>query len=562
MNSEHHVSLKRKVLLPLMVATVTVFAGLTFLVYQNRNRYVQSVMRARAENIAAAIQYGANSVRSPETLKRFVQAFQNESGIEFIVVVVGSPAHVLAGTRDDWQGVPVANLAEFGDPQNFAAVTTDSPTQINYTTQRYLLVKHAHFTADWLGNEKERDGAVAVSLDTSQFNAELARTFRRTLVVFSAAMALLALFAWHLLRRNVVVPLNSIAKSLDAGDTHIAAPEDAPRPIARMADSLNASMSKVRDAESQAQAASVAKGEFLARVSHEIRTPMNGVMGMMEALLNTPLTEEQSDYLRAAYASADSLLRLINDLLDCSKIEAGKMTIESIDFDLESLAHQIVQLWERRADEKGVTLSAYIDPSAPKWLRGDPMRLGQILGNLVSNALKFTPQGTVDIRIDVVDQQIDSVALRFSVADTGIGIEPEAKARLFTPFTQADGSTSRRFGGTGLGLAICHELVKLMGGGAIKLDSAVGRGSQFEFTLPFQRAAGRVPQSTTKSNAASLANTGKILVVDDNDTNRKVLVVMLRRLGLDCESACDGFEAINDVQTREFSLVLMDCHMP
>jgi signal transduction histidine kinase/DNA-binding NarL/FixJ family response regulator len=366
----------------------------------------------------------------------------------------------------------------------------------------------------------------------------------------------------------VVAPLNEIAQAVDRGattETHIAAPDYAPDVIARMASSLNASLRTVHEAESQAISASAAKGEFLARMSHEIRTPMNGVMGMLEALLNTKIEPEQADYLRTAYTSADRLLVLINDILDYSKIEAGKLNIEKIDFDLPQLIAHTVSLWSRRAEEKGVALVASVDPAVPQWVTGDPTRVGQVLTNLTSNALKFTERGSVSIHIDAERMDGDVAALRFCVADTGIGIPAAAQATLFTAFMQADGSTSRRYGGTGLGLAICQQLVHLMGGGAIRVTSEPGNGSRFEFELEF--AIATPVQHTATISAApslntSLAAHGRVLIVDDNDTNRKVAQVVLTRLGVEFDTANDGSEAFDRIKLTRYALVLMDCHMP
>jgi signal transduction histidine kinase/DNA-binding response OmpR family regulator len=324
----------------------------------------------------------------------------------------------------------------------------------------------------------------------------------------------------------------------------------------------------------RAESASHAKGEFLARMSHEIRTPMNGVIGMLEALLCTQITPAQTDYLRTAYGSAERLLMLINDILDYSKIEAGKLTIESIDFDLPQLLNQILQLWSRRASAHDIELGMTVDADVPRWLRGDPTRLGQVLTNLVSNAVKFTPQGKVHLAVTVAAMDGDTCRLHFAVNDTGIGIPKDALPRLFTAFTQADGSTSRRFGGTGLGLAICQQLVQLMGSDGIVASSEPGVGSRFEFSLDLAPA-----QETHLHAEASRAGApvlgawldpllerggfvGRVLVADDNETNRRVAAVILDLLHVEHDFATDGQEACAAIQQGNYALVLLDCHMP
>jgi PAS domain S-box-containing protein len=324
-------------------------------------------------------------------------------------------------------------------------------------------------------------------------------------------------------------------------------------------------------ARDEALEASRVKSDFMAVMSHELRTPMNGVMGMTSLLLSTQLTPKQRDYAETVRASADSLLDLLNDVLDLSKVEADRLELEVLDFDLRPVVRDVVHLLEGNARVKGVSLTAEIADDVPRALRGDPARLRQIIFNLVGNALKFTGSGSVALSVVNAGSMAASeagdeerVALLFEVTDTGIGIAAAERDRLFEAFSQADASTTRRYGGSGLGLAICKRLVALFDG-EIGVRSELGTGSTFWFTARLLRGspAAIVPDTSPEEDARPRATrSGLVLVVDDNVTNQKIAIHMLETLGHRTDVAADGVEAVDACGNVQYDLVLMDCRMP
>ena len=312
-------------------------------------------------------------------------------------------------------------------------------------------------------------------------------------------------------------------------------------------------------ARAAADAASRAKSEFLANMSHEIRTPLHGVLGMTALLLDTPLSNGQREHLQTIHSSGSALLAIINDVLDFSKIDAGKLVFEAIDFDPRALVRDAIGVVALRAEEKGLRLEQHVAEEVPTGLRGDPGRVRQVLLNLLSNAVKFTARGSVRLAVVAEAAHEAGVKLRITVSDTGIGVPADAQAQLFHSFTQSDSSTTRRFGGTGLGLAICKRLVALMNGD-IGLVSEVGIGSTFWCTLQLERAAAAVAPSP--GAAVPAIRPGRVLVAEDNLVNQRVAAAMLAKLGQTVDVAINGREAALRVRQNHYDLVFMDCQMP
>ena len=448
-------------------------------------------------------------------------------------------------------------------------------------------------------NNSEQIGTVHLRLDLGVFHEKIREYIRDAALMLFVGLVISLLLSL-LLQRAISGPIRDLAETTrrvsETGDYTAQVRKEGEDELGALCDGFNTMLTLIREREDrlreardeleerveertqelqemntelaaardEALEASRTKSEFLANMSHEIRTPMNGIIGMAELLLATELDRTQLNFLKTIDTSASNLLEILNDILDLSKIEAGKMALETTDFLVWDCMEQVVNMLAVRAHEKKLELACHIAPDVPQGVIGDPTRLRQVMINLVGNALKFTEQGEVVIRVEPVSQTGEDVELQFSVSDTGIGIPPEEQQRIFEAFAQADSSTTRRFGGTGLGLTISSPLVQMMGG-RIWLESQAGRGSTFYFTARF--GIPDAPVTAVQPAVLESLQGLRVLVVDDNATNRLILDEMLKTWQMAPTVVDSGLEALKTLQhaasrKAPFDLVLLDAMMP
>jgi len=486
-----------------------------------------------------------------------------------------STAHVAA--HGEWAGVQISLSDGLkAEPEVIGAVVTDtqgreraryarpapadSPELVE--TLREPIVTHG-----------EQVGNLVITAELPGLGPLIPKFLALTFVLLFSGVGI-ALFLSRSLAHRIIAPIQKLSEAMNdvaaGGDfkpVEVQAQDELFRSLTasfnhllakltEREEDLKRAMRDLEQARDAANAANVLKTQFLANMSHEIRTPLNGVLAMAEVMAMGDLEPVQRERLQIIRQSGGLLLAVLNDVLDLSKIEAGKLTLISEPFDLEPVIASVTESFDVMAKNKGLALKVEVDDSAAGWWEGDSDRLRQILGNLLSNAVKFTLQGEVSATIDV---RQDNGALRLTVRDTGVGIAPEKLPSLFEKFTQADNSATRRFGGTGLGLAICRELTQMMGG-AINVESREGVGSVFVVELPLSRCE---PIGTSAADAIQTEQDGlRLLAAEDNATNQQVLAAVMESLGIEIHIVPDGKQAVEAWKDCEYDLILMDIQMP